>query len=133
MKRNIALLLALTVLAPSSAVVLTPTAVQAQQKASLRVRLTGPVISGLAPEGKADYKVDGSKRTLQVEAQANLADGTVASVLVNGQVIGTITFSGGVGKIELSTERRQSVPNVAAGTSVLVAHASGEKIVSGAF
>lgn len=133
MKRNVALFLALAVLAPGGALVLTPNAAHAQQKVDRRVPLTGPILNGFAPEGKAPYKVDGTKRTLQVEVQANLANGTVATVIVDGASLGTVTFSRGVGKIELSTERRQSVPNVVTGTVVRVTRDNGANIVLGTF
>lgn len=130
--KRIASFLALSLLIPGAAVLLTPQPAQAQQ-VDTRIRLTGPAINRVLPEGKAAYKVKGTKRSLQVEAKANLANGTVLRVFVNGAPIGTITLSLGAGSLSLDTERRQAVPVVAPGTRVVVTNAVGVGIVSGTF
>ena len=85
-------------------------------------------------KGKAKYAVRGADRELQVEAE-NIPAGVAVTFSVNGAAIGT-GIANAVGKvsINLSTELRQIVPMIAAGSAVAVTRSSDSRaIVTGAF
>lgn len=84
-----------------------------------------------AAKGKAKYDVSASRTNFSVEAQ-NLAslNGRTADVLVNGSKAGSATIALGRLKLELSTERRQTVPAMPAGSFVEV-FVNGQRILSG--
>ena len=66
--------------------------------------LSGPAIGGVTPSGKAVIDQPSLPGTLTCEVQnVNLPDGTVLDVvIVDGYRAGTITLSGGRGKMQAS-------------------------------
>ena len=98
--------------------------------------LSGAAINGLTPKGEAEFEqeADGNRK-LEVEVEhVNLPAGTVLDVLVDGQKVGAITLGPLMaGEIELETEHGQTFPLVNSRTRVVVADASGNTIVAGAF
>jgi hypothetical protein len=98
--------------------------------------LSGAGIGGQTPHGTATFRQkDDGTRKLEVEVEdVNLPAGTVLNVSVNNQNIGTITLDAlRAGRIELETERGQTVPSISNGASVAVKNQSGASVVSGAF
>ncbi|HEY6047244.1 MAG TPA: Calx-beta domain-containing protein, partial [Pyrinomonadaceae bacterium] len=98
--------------------------------------LTGAAINGQVPHGEARRVIqpDGNRK-LEVEVEdVNLPAGTVFDVFVNGGRIGSLTLNSlKQGEIQLETERGQTVPAVASGTTVEVRTQAGALLVSGAF
>lgn len=128
------LLLSLLPLTCTGLVSLTPTAVQAQTEVRFKIRLTGATINRILPEGSAEIRIRGTRRSFHAEAnRVSLADGTVLSVRVNGQAVGSLTLTAGKGSLELDTERKQSVPAIQKGDVVTLTTANGATILSGAF
>ncbi len=106
----------------------------AAQEVRVKIRLRGPAIGGVVPQGSSEYRVRG--RQVQFKAQANrvnLADGTVLSVQVNGNAVGSITLVGGAGSLELNTNDDDTVPNIQPGDVVSLVAANGAIILSGQF
>jgi hypothetical protein len=131
---NLFWLLSLLPLTCIGLVSLTPTAVQAQAEVRTKIRLTGAAINRIVPEGSAEIRTRGVRRSFQAEAnRVNLADGTVLSVRVNGQSVGTMILTAGRGALELTTERKQTVPAIQKGDVVTLTTAQGTTILSGAF
>jgi hypothetical protein len=98
--------------------------------------LVGAAIGGSTPHGRAVFRRrPGNDLKLEVEVEdVNLPAGTVLNVFVGGQQIGVITLNTlRAGQVELETERGQTVPAVAGGTSVAVRNQAGANVVSGAF
>ncbi|HEX7317449.1 MAG TPA: DUF4214 domain-containing protein [Pyrinomonadaceae bacterium] len=98
--------------------------------------LAGAAIGGQTPVGKAEFRQrPGNDLKLEVEVQdVNLAAGTVLNVVVGGQQVGTLAIDAfRAGRIELETERGQSVPVVTNGTTVAVRNQAGANIVTGTF
>ena len=105
----------------------------------LRARLTGQAISGVTPEGNADFRNDSGRMRLQVEVEhVNLPAGTVLTVMVQDgasapMTVGHITLSTtGFGELELEAEHGASVPSILNGDVVSVT-ANGAAILAGVF
>lgn len=99
----------------------------------LRTDLTGPILNGKQPKGKAEFQLEGDLRRFSVEADnVRLPNGTVLSVAVNGSPVGTITLVAQGGTLLLSSAANQSVPNVSIGSTVTVSFA-GSTVLSGKF
>lgn len=117
----------------------TPTPVPAPNpNGELRVRipLTGASISGMMPQGHADFRRRPDGRRLNVEIQdVNLPAGTTFRVLVNNTSIGQIVLNSFFrGELELNTNDGHSVPVVTNGTTVAVVNnTTGATIVAGVF
>ena len=98
--------------------------------------LSGAAVNGLTPKGEAEFEqeADGDRK-LEVEVErVNLPAGTALDVFVDGQKVGAITLGPLMaGEIELETEHGQTFPLVNSRTRVVVADASGNTIVAGAF
>lgn len=100
----------------------------------MKIRLTGAAVGGLVPEGNSEFRSRGSRTSFKVEAnRVNLADGSVLTASVNGRAVGTFVLSLGRGKLDLDTERRNSVPVIQKGDVVTVATSAGGVILSGRF
>ena len=106
------------------------------QGTKIEAALSGAAINGLTPTGKAEFeqKADGSRK-LEVEVEhVNLPAGTALDVFVDGQKVGTITLGPlQAGELELETEHGQTLPLINSRTRVVVAGASGNTVVAGAF
>lgn len=92
-------------------------------------------VAGATGKGKAKYKVNGSERELQIEAELGRSRrGISVQFLVNSTVIATLTTNG-LGKAEYNanTELGASVPNVSPGTVVQVKRTGGAVILQGTF
>jgi hypothetical protein len=102
----------------------------------IHASLSGPTLNGITPKGVAVHraKADGSRK-FEVEVEdVNLPVGTVLQVLVNGNIIGSLTLNAlREGELELETEHNQVVPTISVGTPVLVRTQAAATIVSGAF
>ncbi|MDQ1591698.1 MAG: hypothetical protein QOG71_2325 [Pyrinomonadaceae bacterium] len=102
----------------------------------VRIPLTGASISGMMPQGHADFRQRPDGRRLNVEIQdVNLPAGTTFRVLVNNVSIGQIVLNSFFrGELELNTNDGHSVPVVTNGTTVAVVNnATGATIVAGVF
>ena len=99
--------------------------------------LNGAAINGVRPQGEAEFEIELSgNREFKVRVEnINLPAGTVLNVLVDGLQVGTITLVGGTERSELvlKTERGQTVPQINAGTRVVVTDQSGNTLLSGTF
>jgi hypothetical protein len=101
------------------------------QTIKLETRLTAP--NGGVASGKAKYEDRGTRRKFSVEAQdVRLANGTVLSVCVNGQLVGTLRINFGRGDLNLDTALNQAVPVVRPGSVVEVKNGA-TVIVRGTF
>lgn len=102
----------------------------------IQALLSGVNMNGLNPSGLAEHRLraDGSSR-LKVQAQdVNLPAGTILNVFVNGTSVGSLSINSfRQGELQLESNNGQSVPNIAAGTTVVVKSQVGATIVSGIF
>ena len=128
--------LALVALVATLAALAAAPAFAGSDEVIINAGLSGATINGQTPSGTAVFRErPGNVRKLEVEVQdVNLPAGTVLNVLVGGQQIGTITLDAlRAGKVELETERGQTVPAVTNGTAVAVRNQAGANIVTGTF
>jgi hypothetical protein len=98
--------------------------------------LSGAAVNGQTPSGTGVFRQrPGNDLKLEVEVQdVNLAAGTVLNVVVGGQQVGTLTIDTlRAGRLELETERGQTVPAVTNGTTVAVRSQAGANLLTGAF
>ena len=104
------------------------------QSVDLKIRLTGPAIGQIVPEGSSEYRESGARRSFRVEVnKVNVADGTTMTAQVNGVSVGVLILSGGTGRLALETERGQMVPFIKAGDVVTVLDPNGKIALSGTF
>ncbi len=83
--------------------------------------------------GKAKFDKSASRTNFSVEGQRLAAlNGQVASVFVNGALVGSTPIALNRLKLEISTQTGATVPTVAAGTTVDVMVGS-QRILSGKF
>jgi hypothetical protein len=102
----------------------------------INAALSGSAIGGVTPTGSAEFRrKDDGTRKLEVEVEhVNLPAGTVLNVSAGNLNVGTVTLDAlHAGRIELETERGQTVPQISSGATVVVTNQSGATIVSGAF
>ena len=105
-----------------------------RDEARTKIRLTGPAINGIRPQGNAEYRVEARRRRFKVEAtNVNLPDGTVLTFKLNGVVLGTRTLNLGRAELELNTEDGANPPVIVANDEVTVVNANGVLIVRGKF
>src|SRR5438067_852616 len=106
------------------------------QETRIAAALSGAGIGGVTPKGEAEFRqrADG-RRSLEVEVEhVNLPAGTVLGVLVDNQMIGTITLGAfQSGQIELETENGQTFLVINSRTRVVVTNHAGGTIVAGSF
>lgn len=105
----------------------------------LRTNLTGALIRGHRPEGKADFRMENGRTRLNVEVEnVNLAAGTVLSVAVihAGMVtaVGKIILDSGnpENELELDSQHGDAVPPIASGDIIIVANGAAV-VLAGAF
>lgn len=105
-----------------------------------KIRLTGPAINGIRPQGNAEYRVrdDRGRSRFKVEAtQVNLPDGTVLTFKRNGVALGTRTLNLGRAELELNSQDGATVPVIVANDLVQVFTTNTEGaevlVVSGKF
>jgi hypothetical protein len=84
--------------------------------------LSGPTINGGMPRGISEYEVHSSRTELETRvSRVNLPIGTSLSVTVNGTPVGNIVLaSGGEGRLRLRSDRGETVPVVAAGSTIQI-------------
>ena len=103
----------------------------------IQTDLTGALISGIRPQGEAEFTIELSgNREFKVRVEnVNLPGGTLLNVAVDGTQVGTISLIGGLVRSELvlKTERGQTVPQINSGTRVVVSSQSGVALLAGAF
>ena len=86
-----------------------------------------------AASGKAKFKIDGSERELQIEAE-DVRAGTVLQFHVGGTLVGTATANGlGEARLNLNSTLGQSVPMSVTGQSVTVSLTDGTRVLAGSF
>jgi hypothetical protein len=100
----------------------------------LAARLAGAPIGGLTPAGVAKFRDRAGNRNLEIEVErVNLA-GSTLSAFVDGVRVGDLTVGPTLeAEFELEAERGQAVPAVTTATTVVVANAQGQTILSGVF
>ena len=131
----------LAVLMCSGVVALSPSAALADKggreknvKTSVRIAFTGPAIGGVKPSGHAQFEIEGTRRKLEVEVEKfNLADGTVVSVQINGNLVGMIKLVARHGELELESKNGAAVPAIQKGDIVTVTSPTGDVLLSGTF
>jgi hypothetical protein len=86
-------------------------------------------------KGSASYKVKGSKREFEAEAEhLNKLAGQTLGIFVNGTQVASATVDGlRHAKAELSTELGNTVPNIQTGDLIEVKDSAGVVVVSGNF
>lgn len=98
------------------------------------IRLTGPAINGVRPQGNAEYRVRSDRRRFKAEASnVNLPDGTVLTVKVNDTVVGTLRLLAGRGELELNTQDGANPPSIVVNDMVSIVTAEGVVVVRGKF
>jgi hypothetical protein len=108
---------------------------QGVQRTEARLALT-PTGVGIGAHGTADLRAQGNQQRVKVEIEANVADGTVFTVLANGIAIGTITIRLQEGELELELGNGATLPGgllVSAITSIAVQDAAGATVLQGQF
>ncbi|MFQ5703671.1 MAG: hypothetical protein ACE5HT_06585 [Gemmatimonadales bacterium] len=111
----------------------TPSLAKGANRSETRIeaRLSG---SAAFPDasGRARFRDRGGERELQIQVEDGPANAMV-TFLVNGTAVGTATTDAiGDASLSLNSDLGNSVPNVAAGTSISVS-AGGTVVVSGSF
>lgn len=103
----------------------------------LQASLSGSPIGSAMPFGRAEYKVyTNNTRKLEVNVfSVNLPAGTQLTVLVNNASVGQLTVSPfRSGRLELRTDRGQTVPTVQAGQTIAVRQQNATtNVLSGSF
>jgi hypothetical protein len=95
--------------------------------------------TGIAPDASGSAKVRARrvKQSFNVEAEANVPDGTTYMVFANGQPAGTITIAFGEGELELNNNNGKVLPvgvdPVCSISSVAVLDSTGATILQGSF
>jgi hypothetical protein len=99
----------------------------------LKATLTAVAGAPAAAKGKAKYDQSESRTNFSVEAE-NLRslNGKVASIFVNGTLVGSRPVTLGAVKLELTDQRGGTVPAVAVGTRVDIMVGTA-KILTGSF
>jgi len=117
---------------PSGTPSVSPT--QTPHENELFAALSGDTINGVMPIGIAEYEVHSSRTELEVNVrQVNLAVGTVLTVIVDGNAVGTFMLrSGGEGELRLRSDNGQTVPVIMVGSAISVNQGS-TVILSGIF
>ncbi len=90
-------------------------------------------INGVLTTGYAEYELHSSRRELEVRIrQVNLPAGTSLGVKVDNVAVGNLLISDGEARLRLRTDRGETVPNVTAGSTIIIQNA-GSTILSGTF
>ncbi|MCA9094291.1 MAG: hypothetical protein KDA68_12440 [Planctomycetaceae bacterium] len=92
-------------------------------------------VGGARAKGKAKYKVAGSERELQIEAELGASQrGVSVQFLVNSNVVATLTTDA-FGKVGFSANTKEgaNVPNISPGTVVQVKRTGGAVLLQGTF
>lgn len=98
------------------------------------INLSGDDINGVTPKGEAEFRVRGQQTKFKVEVEhVSLPDGTVLTVKVNDNTVGTLTLNLGTGELELNSNDGDTVPAVQTGDQVTVTDSSGTVLLSGQF
>lgn len=98
------------------------------------INLSGDDINGVTPKGKAEFRVRGQQTKFKVEVErVSLPDGTVLTVKVNDNTVGTLTLNLRTGELELNSNDGDTVPAVQTGDRVTVTDSSGTVLLSGQF
>lgn len=92
-------------------------------------------VGGARAKGKAKYKVNGSERELQIEAELGRSQrGVSLQFLVNSNVVATLTTNAfGKAEFNANTDDGANVPNIAPGTVVQVKRTGGAVLLQGTF
>ena len=100
----------------------------------VRIALNGSAAYPNA-DGKASYKVKGSKREFEAEVEhVKKLKGQTVNVFVNGTKVASAKVDTlGQAETELSTELGNKVPTIKSGDKVEIKTAAGVVIVSGSF
>ncbi len=95
--------------------------------------LSGPTINGILPNGFSQFEIHSSRLELEVQVrQINLAGGTQLAVIVDNVNVGSLFVSGGEARLRLRTDRGETVPQVIAGSTIVIRN-GGNQILSGTF
>ncbi len=98
------------------------------------INLSGDDINGVTPKGEAEFRVRGQQTKFKVEVEhVNLPDGTVLTVKVNDNPVGTLTLNLGTGELQLNSNDGDTVPAIQTGDQVTVTDSSGTVLLSGQF
>ncbi|MGZ8846494.1 MAG: hypothetical protein ACXW3C_08530 [Pyrinomonadaceae bacterium] len=127
--------LAVAIVALSFAATRAVEADNSRPSTKIEAHLAGAMLNGLIPKGEAELAIlEGGNRAFEVKVEnANLLDGTVLNVLVDGAKIGTLTVRLLAGKLELETRNGQTVPPIDTRTRVVITDQAGNTIVAGSF
>ncbi len=101
----------------------------------IEAKLAGAAINGLRPTGEAKFKVKGSERELEIEVEKlNLPLNTTLNVFIDNLKAGDLVLSSTMEtRLELESERGQTVPNVITGSTATVVNSQGQTVLSGVF
>jgi hypothetical protein len=101
----------------------------------IEAKLAGAAVNGLRPVGEAKFKVKGNERELEIEVERlNLPADTTLSVFVDNLKVGDLVLTSTMEtRLELESERGQTVPNVITGSTVTVVNFQGQTVLSGVF
>lgn len=92
--------------------------------------------AAISAHGHVDIRVEGSKQRIEVEVEADLADGTVVNISLNGAPAGTATFHLGEAEFEFETGGTSTLPGgilPSDVTSASVADSGGTVLLSATF
>jgi hypothetical protein len=109
----------------------------ANSEVNLFGALTCPPTAKVPPNGFAIYESNSHATSTLSElevgvARVALADGSVLTISVGKTAVGTIAIENGSGTLALSTQHKDTVPAVQIGSTISVADAKGNIVVSGA-
>jgi len=120
---------------PNGSPTATPTP-NANAGVRLESRLAGSAIDGLTPKGHAKFvaRPDG-RRKVEVEAEkVNLPSGTLLNVMIDNAAVGQITLGNGLeGRVELDTQKGNTVPNVTTSSTIVITNPQNATVLSGVF
>jgi hypothetical protein len=111
-----------------------PIAMPVRKSASLSPTSDG---AALAADGRADIGEDGAWQRFLVEVTANVADGTVLTLIVNGRPVAPIVISRSAGDFEIAASEGELLPNglhdVGQIETLAIATKEGVLLLTGAF
>lgn len=96
--------------------------------------LSGPTLNGVVPRGFSQFEIHSSRLELDTRInQINLPGGTSLSVFVDNVSVGSMILeSDGEGEQRLRTDRGDTIPNVVAGSTIVIKNGN-TTILSGVY
>src|SRR5205823_717783 len=87
----------------------------------IEAQLSGAMLNGLIPKGKAEFENEDGKQKFEIEVEnVNLPDGTALNVLIDGTKVGMLTLLGRRGELEIKTSDGGTLPQINSRTRIVI-------------